>query len=571
MGEQKGETKNVMLTCLSTLKGLNRKNYYRYDFRNETDRSLDGYMTNEAPAKRIVKQLYADHKKRLDRIVMICSDEVELTIAEVQKKNRGFELSEEIREEYGDSIFSMSARTYFESVIKKFAQDIDPCYQKQEIEFRSVGISSFVDQAAVAKAAVESADKVMTKAAVESADEVMKKDYEDINLYIDFNGGPRHIAVLILGIANLMKLRNVNVREITFMDFENKKKEKEGDREVDRVPIESMDAIFGCVDLVSGVNEYINYGRCHLLTEYFRECEDPGIKEILRLLEDFANNMQMCLTDYVMTNKENIKKGLEKYRNPEEKEEKKDVYEVLFSFVAEDILRGCEKLLEGDLPEMILWCVDKGFTQQALTFYKECMPKYFFEKGIFLPTLEERKAYDRWQYDCIEKNVPEGVYRDYCDRYRFMDAEHCWLMHYLPEVEPVRTEKTLLSGETADGDKAEEYEISGIIGRETGQAAKKVRRILAALDPEIHRAYTEVPPEKREDLEQALAEYLLIQGQCLGARRNISELGDAGRLWSYQEMCKVLRKAADRVNRLAKAAGNSNSLRIKREKRRITL
>jgi len=559
MGEKKRETKNVMLMCLSTLKSLNRKNYYRYDFRDETDRSLDGYMTNEAPVKRIVKQLYADNKKRLDRIVMICSNEVEENIEKLKENNEGkFELSEEIKKEYGNRIFSISPRTYFEGVIKKFAQDTDQCYREQEIEFRSVGISSFVDQAAVARAAVESADEV-----VKGYRNIDQGIDLDINLYIDFNGGPRHIAVLILGIANLMKLRNVNVREITFMDFENKKKEDEDGQKVERIPIESMDAIFGCVDLVSGVNEYINYGRCHLLTDYFRECEDPGIKEILRLLEDFANNMQMCLTDYVMVNKENIKKELEKYRDSDEKDEMKegkDVYKVLFSFVAEDILRGCQQLLEGDLPKMILWCVDKGFTQQALTFYRECMPKYFYEKGIFEPALEERKTFDRWQYACIKGNVSDVVRKDYKDRYRFMDAEYCWLMHYLLEVEPVCEEKALPSETVSHKIAEEKYEIFEIIGEETGCVTEKVCRILAALDPKIHRAYTKVPLEKQGDLEQAMAEYLLIQEQCLGARRNISELGDAGRLWSYQEMCKVLYKAANRVCRLTEDVENQHRL-----------
>lgn len=528
MKDKSDERKNVMLMCLSTPRNLKYKNYYTYEFRGKTDRSVEGYMTNEAPVKRIVKKLHADQGKRLDRIVMICSKEVRNPMGEK-------ELSDELREEYGEKLFRMSPEKYFEESIKKFAKEIDSCYQKSDITFCSVEIDSFVDQAAVAKAVVESADEVM-------------EGYENIDLYIDFNGGPRHVAVLILGLANLMKLRNVNVREITFMDFENKIKEESGDTKKEWIPIEGMDAIFGSVDLVAGINEYVNYGRCRLLEQYFRKCDNENIKRILRLLGDFANNMQLCLTDYVMANKENVKRELTEYLDAEKGSS--DVYEIMFSFVVGDIQRGCSQLLEGDLPEMVRWCVDKEFIQQALTFYKECMPAYFWDSGIFRPTQAEWALYDGWQIECETGNVLDTVQKAYDEKYRFMDAKYCWMIHYLSEVRPTLAEKKRDVGCTLDMGEEEEYEITAIIGRQIDGAKEKAGKILYALMPETKWACTTVPPEKYGELKQAVVEYLLIQEQCQGVGRSIPELGDAGRLWSFQEMCNVLRKAAERISGL---------------------
>ena len=62
---------NVLLLCMSPFKGENsgEKNQYIY----EDQIIVNGYYTNEAPAKAIIQKL-ANKGETLDRIVMICSD-----------------------------------------------------------------------------------------------------------------------------------------------------------------------------------------------------------------------------------------------------------------------------------------------------------------------------------------------------------------------------------------------------------------------------------------------------------------------------------------------------------------
>ena len=148
------DRKNVMLLCLSTLNVQKPKSKYIYeDLREKADHTLEGYMTNEAPAMRIVKQLNLAHGKRLDRVVMISSETVRKKISKDSK------LSEDFRNEFGEKIFELTHEEYFKQRVQAYAERTASDYK--EIDFRSVEISSFVDQKAVAESVVQAAAQVM--------------------------------------------------------------------------------------------------------------------------------------------------------------------------------------------------------------------------------------------------------------------------------------------------------------------------------------------------------------------------------------------------------------------------
>ena len=518
---------------------------------------VKGRMTNEAPAKYVIDKLNNDHNQRLDRIVMICSEAVRKKITqdkstsnevhkntapdksssnevhkntapdkststevhentapdkssstkekekEEEEKKKKYEAEHTLILNKDESVFRLTHIEYFKRVITAFAENINTCYKDTRIDFKDTSITNFSDETNVIKAVIDSASKVV-------------EDYEDVNLYIDFNGGPRNVAVLIMGLSHLMKLRNVTIKEIMYMDFENKKNHI--------IPIENMDALFGCTDLVSGVNEYVNYGRIHILKNYFNGCKDEKIKIILRDLEDFSNNMQLCLTDYVMENKEKIKNALKQYQN---NNQTSSSYEIMFSFVAEDILRGCNKLLEGTLPDIILWCIEKDFIQQALTFYIELLPAYLWENKIFFPTLAEEQDYAGWRIDReygLDDSSDDIPY-NYLKLSRHMDDKYYW-MHYYKDCATGNTDGSLLE-----------------------ETSQKADYMLSLLSPEINRA------GKSEDIDtdtlrQILTEYYLIHSQRISSRHSTTQLGNTGNLWSYQEMHEALKKAVLRLSEL---------------------
>lgn len=446
---------NVLFACLSM---LNTGNMKIRDYSDENGNIVQGIMTNEAPARATIDLLNQKGQK-LDRIVVICSQSVREKKLDMEAKNRS---GETLRELLGKMIEKdeeaagqrnqdapmhwelfgggehIQPTTYeiYQELINCHARSVDPSYSSDI--YRQVKIDD------------DPKDDSISETVIEAATEITNAD-EPIHLYIDYNGGQRYIALMMLAIANLMKNRSVNIEQIMTMNSNSL-----GDPNA-IIPIQNknMESIFDSFDLVSGINEFINYGRITGLTKYFDkpDSQDKERKEILDKMKEFSDNLQLCRTDNIMDSLA----AYDKYKhNPEEhKQEKvlwimldeyvknhksdknKDSYAFLFYYVIEDILNGYDKVRNGELPEIIEWCIDHDFVQQALTFCSEEMPGYFWRSGIFKASPDEKREYDRFlekihtvegQKSCPSlKNKYRVAHEDGSSKYAYE-----WMTYYLP-------------------------------------------------------------------------------------------------------------------------------------------
>lgn len=385
--------KNVLLLCLSPIRSSAQVNKYSVDIDGEAV-YFEGSMTNEAPAKSVIKKL-SRLGERLDRIVMICSGTVE----------RAAPFSLDDGAEYTHT-------QLFCHFTDSYAERTDSRYVDEPIEYVRIPIADFTNDYQVSEAVASAASEITGEG-------------DRVNLYIDFNGGQRYVAFMILAIANLMKNRGVGIADIMTMNFENR---------VDGViPIQDMSPLFESFDLVSGINEYINYGRIRGLKNYFSAAGEE-ICNILSELETFSNNLQLCRTGYIMENKGALLQRLSDYLKKSEKETYTDTYTRLFAFVIKDIIDGMRGLLSGTLPEIIRWCVKKEFIQQALTFCSEEMPHYFVESGIFAPTKEEAEEYRQFIRCVRQASSVEKELREYKKTQDSSPSKmnYNWMIKYLP-------------------------------------------------------------------------------------------------------------------------------------------
>lgn len=403
--------KNVLLLCMSPLNPKARITQYSYELSNGKTVSFEGVMTNEAPAKAVIYRLYNENRNnRLDKIVMICSDAVRKQIRLAEKENDLNKLSRiNIEDCQQDSHIE-----FYKRLINNYAESIDSSYSTSSIQYDEIGISNFTEDDEVSRSVINAGNKVTDTD-------------EEVNLFIDFNGGQRYVAFMILAIANLMKIRNVNIKQIMTMNFDNKVN--------GIVPIQNMEPVFASFDLISGINEYINYGRIKTLNNYFRLSKNKSIKKVLRKMEIFSNNLQLCRTGYIMDHREELLGMLKDYsENSNQKEP--DTYDLLFEYVTEDILNGYDGLLTGELPDIIRWCVNRGFIQQALTFVSEEMPGYFWKTGIF-----KASQLEMIEYNNFLKIVHASSQNDYSSLKKHFRKEHPensskyayeWMISYLP-------------------------------------------------------------------------------------------------------------------------------------------
>lgn len=364
--------KNVLLLCLSTMNIKARENKYSYELEDGSrDNLLTGFLTNEAPAKSVISRLYHNNGQRLDRIVVICSEATKNPMIAVEKQNSVEpELVKRIRELNG-TLTEMTHFQYYKAAVNDYAETVDLQYKSESIEFCEISVPDDTKAKDISEAAVIAANQITDMG-------------DEVNLYIDYNGGQRYMAFMILSIANLMKIRHVDIKQVLTMNWNGSDSP---------TPIDNNKSVFDSINLIAGINEYINYGRIRSLREYFVPSKNETILKLLDDMEEFSNNLQLCRTTYIMNTKERLFYELD---NQSEflKNQEKDIYEVLFSYVLRDILAGYNNLLHGELPEMIKWCVERDYIQQALTFCSEQMPRYFWDKGIFRPTEAEEKEYN---------------------------------------------------------------------------------------------------------------------------------------------------------------------------------
>jgi len=476
------------------------------------------------------------------------------------------------REKVADSektILEMTHCQYFETVISDFARKQFPgLYDgEKKINFHEVDISDLPT------------DREITMRSVEAAEKILKNG--EAKLYIDFNGGQRHVAFMLLNISNLLKLRHIKIREILVMNYEN--------RTNGFVKVEHMNSIFKCMDLSSGLNEYINYGRIKMLKSYFAECYNKEIREMLDAMETFSNSLQLCRTSQVFTQKRELKTMLDGFIFSQKEKEEKETFEILFSYVVNDILEGYGTLLSGELPEVINWCVEKDFIQQALTFYVERMPIYFWESGVFAPAEEEERQYEELMKACKKycqdkkgresdadkmMELSKDTIELYKGHYRNYDSKYSWFVKYLPNKYKFTKEKDGGStGESFAGTKDKDKERQEY--KNTAQeAGRRIKLIL------YESAETKRTKEERADAERiydgmikdavsrAIQTYSYIINGRAQSNRTLDELmeilicyellrqqrnkanhaDDSGaKIWPYDLICRMLKTAVSKM------------------------
>ena len=414
--------KNVLLLCLSPLKETPNVSDYWCSVNEENSVELKGVMTNEAPAKEVISRLMTEGN-RLDKIVMICSDAVRgpVSLSDSGSENMRNYLSdmEGFLSQSMEDCLKDTHTGFYRQLVDAYVKRTDgnDIYRDSPIEYVQIEIADFTEDDGVSKAVIEAADKAVD---FDDGD-------SDIRLFIDFNGGQRYVAFMILAIANLLKIRHVRIGQVLTMNYENK---------VDnRVSIQDMKPVFSSFDLVSGINEYVNYGRIKTLKKYFRGAKE---KKILEEMERFSNNLQLCRTGLVMNDRKGLKEMLENYAPSSD-----TTYTQLFSYVLGDILAAYGALLTGDLPDVIIWCVEKDYIQQALTFATEEMPGYFWNQCILKASDEERDRYNDF-LDFLHGKDAQRKYKDLHERYRKQHEEgsskyaYEWMVNYLPHIHKYR-------------------------------------------------------------------------------------------------------------------------------------
>ena len=288
--------------------------------------------------------------------------------------------------EAGGKKLDVSPQEYFMSAVREIPE-------LEGVVFKSIA----VDQEAPAGAVSE---------VVEHLREVKKRNERSLppKIYLGTNGGLRGIQLILEAILSLLMSDGINVNSDDVWSL----RQETGNR----YAIYNSAAEFRIFDLVSGINEFQNYGRIHSLERFIKSTGDATALDLLKCLTDISEGIQFCS---IRSFTSGLKELSAFYENNPASD---DPYIQMF---LNNIKKSFGSLLKQnhEVISEIEWCVEKGFFQQAFTLIENSMPEVYCQKEIMVisqEALNVAETYKRYTNDTASEFLFNSVVNN-----RFID------------------------------------------------------------------------------------------------------------------------------------------------------
>ena len=368
---------NIMITNVSRLPKYDGENGLKnelkqYVFQSEEGEFyVKGYMTNEAPIYGLMDS-FNNNNRNLDRIILIESDSV---------RNENIKIKV-------PAVCSIDGINVCEEnslhFLKRRIEEKNPEQDIVEVKIK---------------------DEPMEQDTIKCIDEI-KKHLENvmlnnpetkINLFIEANGGVRYVIFMLNNIVNILERNNpeqIELKAIYNTVFDDSQRTSY---------IKNTKSIYESTELVSIIDEFINYGRVEMLKKYAeRKLKAEGNNQLktdilgcMKILEDFSQALQLCRTKKILellTIEENgknffilsgLRNFIDKYNNDDSINS--TIFKIIFEMIChelEKVYSSKETITSNNLDAVIKWCLDKNYVQQALTLCSEQIPKFLAENKV---------------------------------------------------------------------------------------------------------------------------------------------------------------------------------------------
>ncbi|WP_031556115.1 TM1812 family CRISPR-associated protein [Oribacterium sp. FC2011] len=365
--ETPSDTVNILITNVSKVSEKRRVKIYK----DEESKLYNGEMTNEAPIKSIANRL-GQKGEKLNAILFIESEEVrtgKISIGATTYSHIGY-LKEKIEEFLGEYV--------------------------KDTEFIDIEIKDEPSKDDVSTTVFEIYNKLLE----------MAEDNRNINIFIESNGGVRYVLTMLLSLTKTLEnyYENVHIKEITSMVYDQNQNNDQNPTKI----VNTKD-VYDTAQITGIADEFVNYGRTNSLQRYVEGYlkdltpdQRQDVQITLDKLKKISDDIQLCRSTLILDDfygKNNLKSIIEEFTD---KYKKKDIPAIIsiFNHVLQLILNELNQTVYKDLkavvvdeelkedgansvnlPQMIEWCLNKSFIQQALTFVAERLPLYLFVTG----------------------------------------------------------------------------------------------------------------------------------------------------------------------------------------------
>ncbi|MBP5605765.1 MAG: TM1812 family CRISPR-associated protein, partial [Ruminiclostridium sp.] len=197
---------------------------------------------------------------------------------------------------------------------------------------------------------------------------------EDVTLYLDVAGGLRNISILLQQLTKLLGYYGYHTKAYyTSYNRDDPKQNK----------FHSCEKAYEQLNILDAVNEFITKGSSRQLKDIFGKIDNNEVRDLLRALERFSDAIQLCRVDDLSDILSDMKKALEAFEKMDKSDDNLFILELMIPLIRTKFNLDDS---EHNILNTILWCVDNGYLQQALTIYTEKVPEYIFKSGMITVT-----------------------------------------------------------------------------------------------------------------------------------------------------------------------------------------
>ena len=300
--------KNVLILALST---LNRRSYWKADYQYEDQEGSNTkhliYEYQLEPVPILLMQRLLEQGDYIDHVIVLATKDTR----DINEK-----LNKDMEEESATDSLMCSEEDFLKDRIMFWMPPQLKEKMKNEDWYTVVELD-------------EQDPSNGIRGTVERIRSIKSTQYSssDVNLYIDPHGGFRGIMLALEAIVSLMR-DEANIH--TIFDISSQPGRP--------TLIRENDASFQLFDFVSGINEFINYGRIDSLDRYYVNLigEEQAKKDfLLKGIRQIALGLQLCDLNSYQDGIRYLNRGIDEY----EKETLKDKYYELCHVKEEFVLR----------------------------------------------------------------------------------------------------------------------------------------------------------------------------------------------------------------------------------------
>ena len=224
-----------------------------------------------------------------------------------------------------------------------------------------------------------SGDKL--KSVAEMAEKIQEYAAGETVLHVDLTGGMRDINMMMLDLTRLLEYSGLKIGTLVYSDLGKKK-------------VEELKNIYDLFQLIAGVEEFVNFGSVTALKNYYADKNlSASLKKLLDAMENFAEAIKLCHYGQFHDAIINLHDAVKNFAPAPD-----DVQDILMARLIGRIREDYYWLIVNrdlDDLEVIRWCLEKDYIQQALTLYTERIPEYLGEKRLITQRADEARKLTR--------------------------------------------------------------------------------------------------------------------------------------------------------------------------------